>query len=195
MNQTLIAIFFYFALCASIGYARGLKREMLVIGVSACALVALALHQRQIPATLWTHLATGDRSLPSWSELTLGWDWLTLRNQLQASPSALVAWLSACGGAYWFSQTRMQQGKNPRRWLGAVVSLGNGTLYLNLMVPLLSRNLLWPTMDLPQMPSTDLAGRTADLLNIAMTHRATGLTALAIVILVYLVSRRRQASN
>ncbi len=195
MNQTLIAICFYFALCAGIGYARGLKRELLVLGIAAAVLVIVVLVQNQVHAALWIHLAAGNRTPPVWAALMPEADWLTLRRQLQESPWALLVWLSACGAAYWFSQTRVPQGPQPRRWLGAMVSIGNGTLYLNLIVPLLSRNLLWPTFDLPQGQSADIAGRAIELLNTAVANRATVLTVLAIALLVYLVSRRRQANG
>jgi len=192
MNQTLIAVFFYFALCAGIGYVRGLKRELLVLGASTSVLATVALVQNQVHASLWTHLAAGQGGLPAWSDLAPGLDWLTLRRQLQESPLALLVWLSACGAAYWFSQTKVQQGPNPRRWLGAVAALGSGALYLHLLVPLLSRNLLWPPLGLPQGQSADVAARVAELLDAAMANRATVLTVLAIAVLIYLVSRRRQ---
>ena len=195
MNQILIALCFYFALWAGIGYARGLQRETMVLGVSALVLAIAVLVQNQVHSLLWTNLTTGSTTLPPWSELAPGADWLTLRRQLQESPFFLLAWLSACGAAYWFSQTKVPQGRNPRRWLGAVASICSGILYLHLLVPLLSRNLLWPTFDLPQVQSADIAVRATEILDTAVANRATVLTVLAIAILIYLVSRRRQPNR
>ncbi len=195
MNQTLIAVFFYFALCASIGYSRGLRRETLVLGVSTLVLAGTVLAQNQIHDLVWASLTNRDRLLPSWSELMPKTTWLSIRRQLQDSPISLLVWLSTCVLAYWFSQTRLQQGKNPRRALGSVASILNGALYLNLMVPLLSRNLLWPAFDLQSIQTANLSDRAAELLDFAVTNRPTVLTVLSIAVLIYLVSRRRQVRS
>ena len=194
MNQTLIALLCYLGLCAGIGYSRGLQREILVLGVSVSVLAIVVLVQNQVHSLLWTNLSADSRSLPVWSELLPGADWPTIRRQLQESPLSLLVWLLACGAAYWFSQTKVQKGKNPRHLWGAVASICSGTLYL-IMVPLLGRNLLWPTFDLPQVQSAEITVRATELLNTVMANRATVLTILAIAILIYLISRRQQSSS
>ncbi len=195
MNQTLIAILFYFALCAGIGYSRGLRRETLVLGVSTMVLAGSVLVQNQLLDQLWTSISEGDQLLPSWSKLMPESTWISIRRQLQNSPVSLLVWLSSCVSAYWFSQTHLQQGRNPRRALGSVASILNGALYLNLMVPLLSRNLLWPTFNLPSIQAADLSDRAVELLDITVANRPTVLTVIAIAALIYLVSRRRQARS
>ena len=195
MNQTLIASLFYFVLFAGIGFSRGLRREMLVLGISGLALAACVLLQSWAHELTWASLSAGWDGRPTWSELAPKFVWLDLRQNMQNSPVPMALWLSACGGAYWYTQTRMQQGKKPRRVLGAGVSICSGALYLNLMVPLLSRSLSWPSFEVLPPQSVDIAVRATSLLNAAIANRSALLTVLAIAVLIYLVSRRRQPNG
>lgn len=195
MNETLIASLFYFAVFAGIGYSRGLRREIMVLGITGLVLGALFLVQNRAHALIWSAMKAGWDTLPTWPEIAPGVTWMDSRRHLQDSPFQMALWLSANGTAYWYTQARLKPGKKPRRMLGAAISICNGALFLNLVIPLLGRSLSWPGFDVLPTQAPDFAVRASSLMDLAIANRSVLLTVLAIAILIYFVSRRRQPDD
>lgn len=195
MNLNLIASLFYFALFAGLGYARGLRREALVLGASAGGLGALALAESQAAAEIVRSLSQGQPAWPSAEAFVPDLAWPQLRDQLQQQPLPLALWTAVCGGAYWLSQTRVHAGRKPRRVLGAAASAATGALFLEILAPLLSRDLLPLNWTQNLEGSGEFTAMAWELLEAAQSNRNTVLTVAAIAAFVYLVSRRRKTGN
>ncbi len=193
MLESATAIIVYFGVFAIYGYRRGPLREILTFGVSLLALVSL----------IWYY--HGTRHLPSsWSTLAAGLE-LSRANLAVVSQSwsAMVIWMLACLGTYWFG-LNFPQTATPvsLRLTGAAFAIGNGLIYWLLLIPWLNDHITleldrdWRAMlnsvQLYPLPLTEAARQTQNWLSIVQQYLPTMLVILGISILIYFMSRMRR---